>query len=84
MIIGHVPLVTVLMTVTTTPLLGVPGGGTHAFVQVGGLKDHWVPHSTVLFVAQISVKTHPAAGETTKGTVHCAAVPRLSTTVNVM
>ena len=83
MIWGQVPLVTALTTVTTT-LLGVPAGGTHAFVHVGGLKFHAVPHSTVLLVAQSSVNVQPGAAVTTNGTRHWAAVPRLSTTVKVM
>ncbi len=66
---GQVPLVTVLTTVTTTPLLTVPGGGEQLFVQVGGSKDHFVPHSTVLLVAQIIAKLHPVP-ETTNGTTH--------------
>jgi hypothetical protein len=81
---GQLPLVTVLTTVTTTPLLGVPGGGEQLFVHVGGLKFQVEPHSTVLLVAQMRVKVHPGPGETTKGTTHWAAVPRLSTTVKVM
>jgi hypothetical protein len=62
MTLGQVPLVTVLMTVTTTPLLGVPGGGEHAFVQVGGLKVQAVPHSTVLLEEQSSVNAQPPGG----------------------
>jgi hypothetical protein len=84
MIWGQVPLVTVPMTETTTPLLGVPGGGEQAFVQVGGLNVHVVPHWTVLLLAQSMAKVQPAAGVTTNGTTHWVAVPRLSTTVNVM
>jgi len=44
MIMGQVPFVTVLMTVSTTPLLGVPGGGEQLFVHVGGLKVQVEPH----------------------------------------
>ena len=65
MILGHVPLVTVLTTVITTPLLGVPAGGTQAFVHVGGLKLHVVPHSTVLFDEQSKEKAQPPGGEMT-------------------
>jgi hypothetical protein len=84
MICGQVPFVTVPVIVTTTPLLGVPGGGTQALVQVGGLKLQLVPHSTVLLVAQIKVKRQPATGDTVNGTRHCVDVPRLSVTVKVM
>jgi hypothetical protein len=62
MTIGQVPLVTVLMTVTTTPLLGVPGGGEQLFVQVGGLKVQAEPHSTVLFDEQSKVNAQPPGG----------------------
>jgi hypothetical protein len=62
MTIGQVPLVTVLMTVTTTPLLGVPGGGEQLFVHVGGLKVQAEPHSTVLFDEQSKVKAQPPGG----------------------
>jgi hypothetical protein len=62
MILGQVPLVIVLMIVTTTPLLGVPGGGAQLFVQLGGLKVHVVPHSTVLFEEQSRVNVQPPAG----------------------
>jgi hypothetical protein len=62
MTLGQVPLVTVLMTVTTTPLLGVPGGGEHALVHVGGLKVQAVPHSTVLFDEQSKVNAQPPGG----------------------
>src|SRR5438034_11171708 len=51
---GHEPLVTVVTPRKTTPLPGVPGCGQQALVGVGGLKFHVVPHSTVLFGAQIS------------------------------
>jgi hypothetical protein len=81
---GQVPLVTVLMMVRTTPLDGVPAGGAQALVHVGGLKLHWVPHSTVLFDEQIMDKVQPAAGVTTNGTKHWAAVPWLSVTVKLM
>ena len=82
MIWGQAPLVTVLITVTTTPLVG--GGATHAFVHVGGSKLQAVPHSTVLLVAQSMVKVQPAAAVTVKGTTHWAMVPALSMTVKVM
>src|SRR5690349_19982983 len=49
MILWHEPLVTVLTTVITTPLLGVPAAGTQAFLPVGALMLQFVPHSTVLF-----------------------------------
>jgi len=84
MTMGQVPFVTVLTTVTTTPLLGVPGGGEQLFVQVGGLKDQFVPHCTVLFVAQIRVNVHPGPGDTTKGTKHWVEVPKISWTVKVI
>jgi len=62
MIIGQEPFVTVLTTVTTTPLLGVPGGGEQLFVQAGGLKVQVEPHSTVLFEEQSSVNAQPPGG----------------------
>jgi hypothetical protein len=62
MTLGQVPLVTVLMTVTTTPLLGVPGGGEQLFVHVGGLKLQVEPHSTVLLDAQSNVNAQPPGG----------------------
>jgi hypothetical protein len=84
MICGQVPLVVVPTMVSWTPLLGVPGGGTQAFVQVGGSKFQLVPHSTVLFVGHNKVNAHPLVGVTVKGIRHCAEVPRLSVTVKVM
>ena len=49
----------------TTPLLGVPAGGTHALVHVGGLKVQAVPHCTVLFDEQSNVKVQPPGGAMT-------------------
>jgi hypothetical protein len=68
----------VLTTTTTTPLLGVPGGGEQLFVQVGGSKVQVWPHWTVLLVAQSNVNMHPGAGETPNGTRHWVAVPKIS------
>jgi len=62
---GQVPFVTVLTTVTTTPLLGVPGGGEQAFVHAGGLKLQAEPHSTVLFDEQSKVNAQPPGGAMT-------------------
>ena len=81
---GQVPLVMVLTMVSMTPLEGVPCGGTQALVQVGGLKLHWVPHSTVLFDAQFKVKTHEASGVTTKFTLHTCCRPWESVKVTVI
>ena len=68
-------MVVVLRIVRTTPLDGVPGGGTQALVQAGGLKFHWVPHSTVLFDAQFRAKAQAASGVTTKFTLHTWVKP---------
>ena len=78
-------VVMVLTMVSTTPLLGVPAAGTHALVQVGGLKFHWVPHSTVLFEEQIKEKAQPPAGAmTVKFTTHEAEFEAQSKTVTVI
>jgi hypothetical protein len=71
--------------VSTTPLDTVPAAGTQAFVQVGGLKFHWVPHSTVLFEEQIKENAQPPAGAmTVKFTTHEAALAAQSYTVTVI
>jgi hypothetical protein len=62
MTMGQEPLVMVLMTVSTTPLLGVPGAGEQLFVHPGGLNPHCVPHWTVLFDEQSKVKVQPPGG----------------------
>ena len=51
---------------------------------VGWLKVHVVPHSTVLFVAQISAKGPLAGAVTVKGIEHCSTTPMLLVTVTVM
>ena len=43
MMVGQTLLVTVLTTVSTTPLLGVPNGGAQALVQTGGVNDQGHP-----------------------------------------
>src|SRR2546430_7186004 len=58
---GQLPLVTVLRTVTET-LPGMPAAFGQAFVQVGASKLQFVPHSTVLLVAQMRENPHPFAG----------------------
>ena len=76
---------TVLTMVSTTPLLTVPGGGAHAFVQVGGSKLHAVPHSTVLFDEQSKEKPQPpGGGMTVKLTRHEAWLDAQSYTVTVI
>jgi hypothetical protein len=65
----------VLMTVTITPLLGVPGGGEQLLVHVGGLKFQVVPHWTVLLVAQSRVKAQAGSGLTAKFTAHVEICP---------
>jgi hypothetical protein len=61
MTVGQVPLVTALRMVRVTGP-GAPEASTHGFTGVGGSKLHVVPHSTVLFEAQVSEKPQPLEG----------------------
>ena len=74
---GQVPLVTVLME-TATPLDGVPDAGMQALVHEGGSKLHGLPHSTVLFEAQMSVNLQAGRAVTTKFTEQEAALEEQS------
>ena len=52
-------------------------------VGVGGLKFHWVPHSTVLFGAQISAKGPVLGAMTVNFNWHDAELPAQSKTETV-
>jgi hypothetical protein len=67
-----------------TPLPGVPSGGQQALVNVGGLNVHVVPHSTVLFGAQISANGPVWGPLTVKTTVQEAVLPAQSVIVTVI
>src|SRR5437773_11162063 len=84
MICGHFPLVTVLTTLITTPVPGVPGLGQHGFTGVGGSNCQVVLHSTVLFVAQANEKGPLVGAVTTKFIVHWLPTPFGSVTVTVI
>ena len=65
MTIGQVPFVTVLSTVMVT-FPGWPAALTQGLAGVGWSKVQVLPHSTVLFEAQVSEKPQPVEGGFTR------------------